>query len=145
MTAPASQIPSWFKWAVGLGAAAAVVAGGVIVAREVQKPMPWKTPSLPPKRRTDFQGLELYVLQGDEDEDTWSVMVTKYLEVDGEHMYSGSIDEILEVDTKKKAIALARELGKKARASKKYKLVYVVATDADHKRANARRQRQKEG
>jgi hypothetical protein len=139
-----TQIPSWFKWTVGLVATAAVVAGGVTVAREMRTPLPWKTPGPLPKRRTDFQGLELYVLQGDEEEDTWDVLVTDYLTVEGKDMFTGSLREVLSYESKRDAVAAARELGKKARASKKYKLVRVVATPADHRAAEARRRRLEE-
>jgi hypothetical protein len=116
--------------------------------------MPWtggaKGPSpkaLPPKKkRSDHQGIELYVLQGDEGDDSWSVMVERYFDVEGEFMLNGdgSASEILDVPTEKQAVKLARKLGREARESGKYKLVRVVATAADRKRAAARRRRMKD-
>jgi hypothetical protein len=143
MTDDTSQIPSWLKWTVGLVGAAAVAYGGVVVARDLQQPTPWSKPSTP-KRRTDFQGLELYVLEGDEGDDTWSVMVTDYLTVEGKDMFTGSLREVLSFETKREAMRIAREMGAQARASKRYKLVRVVGTPAEKRAAEKRRRQMKE-
>jgi hypothetical protein len=139
-----SQVPAgdWWKWVLGIGVGAVAFYGAATVLVESQKPDPWAKGSGPtPKRRTDFEGVELYVLEGDKESGEWDVMITEYLEVDGEDMSVGSVRHVVTYESKHDAIEGARELAKGARASRKYKLVRVVATAAEHREAEKRRRR----
>lgn len=72
--------------------------------------------------KTGPKGLELFVLQADEDEGGWDVLVTEF-EMRGRTMGNGRIREIRSFPTKRDAVAAAKGMAEAATIDGRYAAV----------------------
>jgi len=142
-----------FLTAVVAGAAGMAVgsAAGLFAAspeaRKKTKPLEERAPQAlsgaPRGAKPTKPGLEIRVMQDDDDDEGWNLTVTKFDGVDQGEMYNGQFIKDETFASEAEAVKAAREMGKKAKASDKYALVRVIASEAEKKASAARRRRAK--